>query len=222
VEHQPVELLPVVHVAFGLGGLTLERGDVALQLAHAIADPQQVLLGQLHLALGRLFPALVLGDACRFLDEHPPVLGACGHDEPDLSLLDDAVRFGAHARAQKDVDDVLQANFGLVEQVLAGAVAEEPSRDGNLGVIPVLDGESGRLLEVAVVEGEGDLGQSVGPAALRAIEDDIFHGLAAQVPGALLSHAPTDRVHDVRFSAAIRPDDGEHVMIEVDDRPIHE
>ena len=63
VELQVLELAPVGDVALGLGGLALERREVAVDLGDDVADAQQVLLRELHLLLGLLLPALELGDA---------------------------------------------------------------------------------------------------------------------------------------------------------------
>ena len=95
----------------------------------------------LHLPLGLLLPALVLGDAGGLLDEHAAVLGARRDDEADLALLDDRVGLGADAGAEEEVGDVLQADLRLVDQVLARAVAVEAARDGDLGVVAVLERE---------------------------------------------------------------------------------
>ena len=76
VQAQLLQLVAVRNVALGLGSLSLERGNVALELQDAIAHPKQVLLGELHLALGGLLAALVLGDAGRFLDQRAAIFGA--------------------------------------------------------------------------------------------------------------------------------------------------
>jgi hypothetical protein len=42
------------------------------------------------------------------------------------------------------------------------------------------------------------------------------------VLGALLTHAPPNRINDVRLAAAIRTNDADHVVIEVNQRAIDE
>jgi putative FmdB family regulatory protein len=222
VEDEVFELVAVRDVALGLGGLALEGREAPLDLGDDVPDAQEVLARLVHLELGLLLPGLVLGDAGGLLDEEAAVLGAGGDDEPDLALLDDGVRLGADAGAEEEVGDVLEADLGLVDQVLARAVAEEAPGDGDLGVVAVLEGEGGGDLGVAVVEREGDLGHAVGAAVLRAVEDDVGHGAAAQVLGALLAHGPPDGVDDVRLAAAVRPHDADDVRVEMDDRPVDE
>ena len=74
VQLQVLELAAVGHVALRLGGLALERREVALDFGDDVADPQQVLLGELHLLFGLLLPALELGDARGFFDEEASIL----------------------------------------------------------------------------------------------------------------------------------------------------
>src|SRR5207245_3593163 len=42
---------------------------------------------------------------------------------------------------------------------------------------------------------------------LRAVEDQVFHALAAERLRTLLAERPADRFGDVRLAAAVRPDD---------------
>src|SRR5690606_18258314 len=61
-----------------------------------------------------------------------------------------------------------------------------------------------------------------GPAALRAGEDHVVHGLAAQVLGRLLAHTPADRIHDVGLAASVGPNDRRDRRAEVDHAPVTE
>ena len=114
VELQVLELVAVRDVALGLRRLALERGEVALDLGDDVADAQQVLLRELHLALGLLLPRLELGDAGGLLDEQAPVLGLGADDEADLALLDDRVRLRADAGAEEEIGDVLAGGPGVL------------------------------------------------------------------------------------------------------------
>ena len=220
VEDQILHLVLVRDVALGLRGLPLQRREAARDLRDDVADAQQVLPRLIHLLLGLLLPGLVLGDAGGLFDQHPAIFGARRDDEPDLSLLDDRVRLGADAGAEEQIGDVLEADLGLVDQVLARAVAEEAARDGDLGVVAVFDRQP--CVGIAVLEGHRDLGHAVRAAVLGAVEDDVLHRAAAEVLRALLAHAPSNRVDDVGFAAAVRADDAHDVGVEVDDRAVHE
>ena len=80
----------------------------------------------------------------------------------------------------------------------------------------------GLVREADVVERQRDLGHRRRTARLRAGEDDVLHRLAAQVLGALLAHAPADRIDDVRLAATVRADDGGDRRIERQHRAIAE
>ena len=51
-------------------------------------------------------------------------------------------------------------------------------------------------------------------ARVAAVEDDVFHPLAAQALGALLAHHPRDGVGDVALAAPVRADNGRHALVE--------
>src|SRR5690606_17405150 len=102
-----LELALVGDVALGLLRLALQRGEAPLDLAHDVADAEQVLPRGVHLLLGLLPARLVLRDAGRLLDDEPAVLGPGRHDLADLALLDDRVRLRADPRPEEEVGDVL-------------------------------------------------------------------------------------------------------------------
>src|SRR3954471_17975682 len=49
---------------------------------------------------------------------------------------------------------------------------------------------------------------------VAAVEDDVFHLVAAQALGALLAHHPGDGVGDVALAAPVRADDRRHAFVE--------
>src|SRR5687767_9416755 len=51
-------------------------------------------------------------------------------------------------------------------------------------------------------------------SGVAAVEDDVFHLLAAKALGALFAHDPGDRIRDVAFAASIGADDGGHPLVE--------
>ena len=95
----------------------------------------------------------------------------------------------------------------------------QAARDGDLGVLLVLERQ---LRRVVVLEGERHLGEVVRRPRVAAAEDDVLHRPAAEVPRALLAHAPADRVDDVRLAAPVRADDAEDVVVEVQDGAVDE
>ena len=69
----------------------------------------------------------------------------------------------------------------------------------------------GKLLRkraVTVLKDDGDLCHAKRLGLTGAIEYHVFHEPAPQQLGALLSHGPTDGIHDIAFSATIRAHDG--------------
>ena len=81
---------------------------------------------------------------------------------------------GAQARVVQDVQHVHAPGHGAVDEVLALAVAVHAPGDGHLVEID-------RQRAVGIVEHEIDLGETGGLARRGAGEDDVLHGLAAQV-----------------------------------------
>ena len=51
-------------------------------------------------------------------------------------------------------------------------------------------------------------------ARVAAVEDDVFHALAAQALGALFAHHPRDRVGDVALAAPVGADNRRHPLVE--------
>ena len=63
-------------------------------------------------------------------------------------------------------------------------------------------------------EAQPDLGGRGRFARVAAVEDHVFHALAAQALRALLAHHPGDGVGDVALAASVRADDGRHALVE--------
>ena len=129
-------------VAPGLGGLTLQRAALLLDLEDDVVDARQVLLRGLELELGRAAARLVLGDAGRFLDQLPAIGRPRAEDHPNLALLDDRVGLGAEARVHQQFVDVAEPAHFAVDQVFAVARAVEPARD-----FDVAGEDAGEVLE---------------------------------------------------------------------------
>ena len=142
----------------------------------------------------------MLGNAGGLLDEGSALLGAALQNGVELALADDGMRILAQARIVQDVLNVHQAARARVDEVLAFARAIHAPGDSDLVKV---DGQH----MVRVIEHQRDLGDTHRLARRRAREDDILHGLAAQLLGALLAQDPQNRVRNVRFSRAVGTDD---------------
>ena len=87
-----------------------------------------------------------------------------------------------------------------VDIVFAVPAAVVAAADGDLVGIHV-------QAVVAVIDGQRDRGKAHGAAALGAAEDNVLHlAGAAQLLGAGLAQNPADRVRNIRFAGAVRPD----------------
>ena len=87
----------------------------------------------------------------------------------------------------QDVLNVHQAARTRVDEVLAFARAIHTTGDGDLVKV------NGQHM-VRVIEHQRDLGDTHRLARRRAREDDILHGLAAQLLGTLFAQNPKDSV----------------------------
>ena len=159
-----------------------------------------MLVHRLDLFERTLLAALMLGDAGGLLNEGTALLGAALQNRIELALADDGMRILAQSRIVQDVLDVHQAARARVDEVLAFARAVHTAGDGDLVKV---DGQH----MIRVVEHQRDLGHTHRLARRRARENNVFHGLAAQLLGALLTQDPQNRVGDVRFSRAVGTDD---------------
>jgi hypothetical protein len=63
-------------------------------------------------------------------------------------------------------------------------------------------------------EAKAHLRRSAGLACVAAIEDDVFHLVAAEALGALFAKHPRDGVGDVALAASIGTDDGGDTLVE--------
>ncbi len=204
----PIFLLLLL-IAAGGARLALERAQGALYLGDDVVEAQQVGGRLLELHLGDSLARLVAGDARGLFDQPAPLLRLAGEDHADLSLLDDGVGPDAEAGVHQHVLDVLQAYQPAVQTVLALAAAEDAPADGDAAVVRAGQVELG-------AQGEEALGHAQRLAAVRAVEDDVLHGAAAQALGALLAEHPGDGFREVALAAAVGSDDGGDAAGEMD------
>ncbi|BAW92765.1 hypothetical protein CHIBA101_0900 [Actinomyces sp. Chiba101] len=183
------------------GGLLGQGPELAVELVRQVGDAGQVGCHGVELAQGALLAAPVLEDAGGLLDEAPAVLRGGGKNGVELALAHDDMHLAPQARVGKELLDVQETAGGAVDLVLRTTTPEERAGDGHLGVV---DGQGA----VGVVDGQGDLGAPERGPRPGAGEDDVGHGAAAQVLGALLSHDPGQGVHDVGLARAVGADDG--------------
>ena len=200
-------LLAVDLVAFGDGRLAFQVHEAPAHVFAPIAQAFHVLAGVVDAVLGLAAPFPVLGDPGRFLEEYPELL-RLRFDEPgDRPLLDDGVAARSKTGSEKHVHHVPAAALRSVEEVLGEALASNLAPYRDLGERGVASSQA----PVIVVEDQFHRCPRERLAGVRSAEDDISHGLAAQMSGGKLAHHPAHRVDDVRLAASIRTDNADQV-----------
>ena len=122
---------------------------------------------------------------------------------PMRPWLDHCAGMGAGRGVGEQQLDVARAHVAAVDSVGRAVAALDPA--GDLDFRAVVEGE--RRVAVAVVEGQRDFGDVAGRSCRSPGEDNIVHLAAAQASGRGLAHHPAQRLDQVRFAAAVRPDD---------------
>ena len=199
-------------VLLGLLGLSLEGADLPLDLVHHVAHAEEVLPGCVELALRLRALLLVASHPGRFLDEDAALPGLGREHVVEAVLVHERVRFGIDARAREQILHVAETAHALVQQVLALARAVEAARHPDLAPRDV---EVSREAAV-IVEDEADLGESHRLPRGRAMEDDVFHLVAAEGLGALLSQGPANGIGDIRLAASVGAHDARHARKDLD------
>ena len=184
----------------GLFTVPLQGADTLFQFAQNIPQAFEVSLGGFEAAFRLVFAVAVLGDAGGFLENFAALGGLGADDLCNAALADDGVTVAADAGVQQQFVDILQTDVLAVDRVLALTAAVVAAADGNLVGIHV-------QAVVAVIDGQRDRGKAHGATALGAAEDNVLHlAGAAQLLGAGLAQNPADRVRNIRFAGAVRPD----------------
>ncbi len=184
-------------------GLTLKRLELAVDLSDHVPGPLKVAVHPGELA-DRTLPAfLVLEDAGGLLDQCAPVFGTGTQYLVELALADDRVRVATESHVVKQLVDVHQSAWSMVQEVLALPRPVHPARDGDLV-------ELERQRPARVVQGDIDFGHADCLTCRGTSEDDVFHDLTTQGLGGLFSENPQYRVGDVGLAGPVRADDDGH------------
>ena len=185
-------------VVLGSARLTLQLPDPLGDLVNHVIETLQVLTGMADPVLGLPAPFLVLGNAGSFLEIHTQFVRFRVDQSRDHALLDDCIAVGAEAGTQKHGHDVLAPALHPVQKVFGLAVAHHLPAHRYLRVGGIFSTQPA----LAVVKDQFDRGLARRAAGRGAVEDHVFHRIAAQVPAAF-THHPADRINDVGFAAAV-------------------
>src|SRR5262249_28663122 len=151
-------------------------------------------------------------DARGLLDEGAHVFGLALDDARNHPLLDDRVAARSEAGAEEELRDVLATATNAVQEVTGAAVTFHLTFQRYF----VVTGVGAPKFAVRIIEDELDGGGAHGFARRRAVENDVRHGVAAQMFRGELTHDPAHGVDDVRLAAAVGPDDSGQITGEGD------
>ena len=193
------DLLLQIFEALGDLGLALEFFQIRIEFAQDVFHTGEVFTRVAQAVLGFAAALFVFRDAGGLLQKQAQLFGLGLDDAADRSLANDGVGPGAQTRAQKHILHIASAHRLVVDVITAGAVTGQDPLDRNFGELAPLSA----CAVVAVVKYQLNTGAAGGFARCGAIEDDVLHGLAAQLAGTALAQHPTHRVDDVGFAAAV-------------------
>jgi len=124
------QFVPQPAIATRLGGLPLERIDLALDLDDDVVHAKQIRLGRLEFQLGQSALVLVARDARRILDQGAAVLRFRVQDLVDLALLDRRVGPCADPALAQHLLDVFQPGSLAVQPILGVPATVDATRHG--------------------------------------------------------------------------------------------
>ena len=183
-------------------GLLFQLAQVGGELAQNVFYPGQVLAGVGNAVFGFAPALFVLGDAGGLFQKQAQLFGARFDDAADGALADDGVGTWPQAGTQKHVLHIAAAHRLVVDEIAGGSIAGEHAAHRDFGKLAPLAADA----VVGIVKYQLHAGAAGGFALGRAVEDDVLHGLAAQLAGAAFAQHPAHRVHDVGLAAAVGPD----------------
>ena len=181
---------------------------------HDVGNTIQVLAGSVELAQGFILADLELQYPGGFFNPYTAILRLGGNHFLNLALLNDGQHLGADADVEKQIGDVFQAAWNLVDIKFAIAGTVETTGDfdflrqvGNTG-----DPQAFRH----IAQGQGNFGAVDRLAGRGAVEDQIGDTGAAQGFGTLLANDPADGIRNIAFAAPVGADDGGESVGEIE------
>lgn len=192
-----------------------QRANLKFQFGDLVADTQKVVLGIGKAALCVLFPVAEFGNTCGLFKNFAAVGRFECKNLVDAALPDVGIALAAKAGVHEQFIDVLETGKLLVDIIFAFSGTEIAAGNHDLGR---LDAKAG----VGIVEHECRFGVADSGAFGCTAEDHVLHLRTAQRAGALLAEHPADSVGYIRFSAAVRADNGSTVAAELQKRLIRE
>ena len=178
--------------------LPAQRLELATQLGGQVAEPVEVALHPGEFALRLLLTPPVFEDAGGFLDERATLLRSRLQDLGEFPLAHDHVHLASDPRVGQQFLHVHQAGAIAVDLVFRSPVSEHPAGQRDLGVVD-------RQGPVGVVQGQRDLCATQWLPSGGPGKDHVLHLSATERLGAVFTHHPGERIHDVRLTGTIGP-----------------
>jgi hypothetical protein len=183
-------------MAFELHLLRFEGGD-------DVIEAQEVQVHLFELLEGFLALGFVFRNTTRFFKNEAPLGRVCREDLVNLALNQEGVSHPPNPCIHEEHLDVLEPARFPVEEIIAPAVpCHTPFHFDFM--------ESRTQLVFAIRKGERHFADLGGPAQVCAFKNDVLHLATAQGFRTLFAEDPAERIHNVAFAAAIRPNDTRH------------
>ena len=181
-------------------GLFFELFEVGGEFAQDVFNTRQVFAGITQAVFSLASTFFVFRDASGLLQKQAKFFRFGFNDAADRALTNDGVSPWAQACTQKHVLHVTTANGLVVDVVATGAITGQNAFDRNFSKLAPLP----TCAVIRVIKHQFDTGAAGRFATGGAVENDVLHGVAAQLAGPTFSENPAHRVHDVGLTATVR------------------
>jgi len=191
-------------ILFGSFGLAGNGIELRFDFFDDVVQPLDIYFCCLHFTDSSIFTAFVFGDSRGVFDKQSSIFRLRFHHIGHAALLDQRVGPRADAGAHKEFLDVQETTGHAINEIFAVSIEDNSPGNGHLRHFRIC---AGKTLAVCR-QRHGDFRHTHRGSILAAIENNVVHLLSAQRLYPLLAHNPANGVNDVRFSAAVRTDDG--------------
>ncbi len=189
-------------IALRLAGLALQRLQLRGELPHQVGQPGEIAFGCLEPQLRLVPPAMQACDARGIFEHTAALLRLRVDDLADAALAHERRRARAGRGVLEQQTHVTGPCILAVDPVGRARLALDPPRHLEHVVVVELGGRAA----IGIVDEKRDLGAIARRTILAAGEDHVVHGRAAHALVRGLAHGPAQRLEQVRFAAAVRPD----------------
>ena len=192
------DLLGQLTIALGRTRLSPQLCGALFLIAEDLRQPGEIGLGRAQLLLGILAARVQPGNARRLFKQETPFDRFGSDHRADFALADERRRMRAGGGIGEQQGDVLGAHVTPVDPVGGARATLNPASDFAFAPAAFL----GRI----ALEQDRDFREIARRPRRSPGEDHVVHAPAAQRLRAGFPHGPADRLEEVGFAAAVRPD----------------